>query len=304
VPDFRCTYRLQLSEQFGFRAARELAVGYIAELGASHLYLSPSLQARHGSSHGYDVVDPTRISEELGGEAEFRALCAAAREAGLGVVLDIVPNHMAVSEAENPFWRDRKLRAKFFDWDPATGWYRRFFDIDELAGVRVEDPEVFDVTHEKILELVHDGLVDGLRVDHPDGLANPREYLDRLRQSGANHVWVEKILHPGEALRDWPVEGTIVYRFGRDTLPSGGPHSFRAAPAFHEVKRRCRCIAILHGNGVERFEHGDVGRNDLAQARLLVVGQAGICGMIQDELNQRMTVMMAVSPAWAEVVSM
>jgi (1->4)-alpha-D-glucan 1-alpha-D-glucosylmutase len=216
VPDFRCTYRLQLSEQFGFRAARELAVAYIAELGASHLYLSPSLQARHGSTHGYDVVDPTRISEERGGESEFRALCEAAREAGLGVVLDIVPNHMTASEAENPFWRDRELRAKFFDWDPATGWYRRFFDIDELAGVRVEDAEVFGVTHEKILELVNDGLVDGLRVDHPDGLANPREYLDRLRQSGANHVWVEKILEPGERLRDWPVEGTTGYEFAND----------------------------------------------------------------------------------------
>ena len=216
MTDFRCTYRLQLTEQFGFRAARELAVPYIAELGASHLYLSPSLQARHGSTHGYDVVDPTRISEDLGGESEFRALCSAASEAGLGVVLDIVPNHMAASEEENPFWRDPDLRAKFFDWDPATGWYRRFFDIDELAGVRVEDAEVFEATHAKILELVHEGLVDGLRVDHPDGLANPREYLDRLRASGVNHVWVEKILEPGERLRAWPVEGTTGYEFAND----------------------------------------------------------------------------------------
>jgi (1->4)-alpha-D-glucan 1-alpha-D-glucosylmutase len=216
VPDFRCTYRLQLTDRFGFRAARELAVPYVAELGASHLYLSPSLQARLGSTHGYDVVDPTRISEDLGGEAEFRALCVAARDAGLGVVLDIVPNHMAASEEENPFWRDLDLRAKFFDWDRATGWYRRFFDIGDLAGVRVEDPEVFDVTHAKILELVRAGLVEGLRVDHPDGLANPREYLDRLRSRGAEHVWVEKILEPGEHLRDWPVEGTTGYEFAND----------------------------------------------------------------------------------------
>jgi (1->4)-alpha-D-glucan 1-alpha-D-glucosylmutase len=216
VPDFRCTYRLQLTDRFGFRAARELAVPYVADLGASHLYLSPSLQARHGSTHGYDVVDPTRISEDLGGEAEFRALCGAARDAGLGVVLDIVPNHMAASEEENPFWRDLDLRAKFFDWDRATGWYRRFFDIGDLAGVRVEDPEVFDVTHAKILELVRAGLVEGLRVDHPDGLANPREYLDRLRSRGAEHVWVEKILEPGEHLRDWPVEGTTGYEFAND----------------------------------------------------------------------------------------
>ena len=161
MTDFRCTYRLQLTEQFGFGAARELAVPYIAELGASHLYLSPVLQARHGSTHGYDVVDPTQISEDLGGEAEFRALCGAAREAGLGVVLDIVPNHMATSDDENPFWRDLGLREKFFDWDPASGWYRRFFDIGELGGVRVEDPDVFEVTHAKALELVQEASSTG-----------------------------------------------------------------------------------------------------------------------------------------------
>jgi (1->4)-alpha-D-glucan 1-alpha-D-glucosylmutase len=215
-PEFHCTYRLQLTEGFGFHAARSIALPYLAELGVSHLYLSPSLQARRGSMHGYDVVDPTRISEGLGGEAEFRALCEAAREAGLGVVLDIVPNHMATSEEENPFWADRELRAKFFDWDPKSGWYRRFFDIGELGGVRVEDPEVFEATHAKVLGLVHEGLIDGLRIDHPDGLANPREYLERLRDRGVHHVWVEKILEPGEPLRDWPVEGTTGYEFAND----------------------------------------------------------------------------------------
>jgi (1->4)-alpha-D-glucan 1-alpha-D-glucosylmutase len=216
MPDWRCTYRLQLTPSFGFRDARALAVPYVAELGASHLYLSPSLQARRGSLHGYDVTDPTRISAELGGEDAFRGLCEAAHDAGLGILLDIVPNHMATSDEENPFWRDPALRAKFFDWDPATGWYRRFFDIGDLAGVRVEDPDVFEATHAKVLELVHDGLVDGLRIDHPDGLANPREYLDRLRDHGVQHVWVEKILEPGEALRDWPVEGTTGYEFAND----------------------------------------------------------------------------------------
>jgi (1->4)-alpha-D-glucan 1-alpha-D-glucosylmutase len=216
MPDWRCTYRLQLTPAFGFRKAREIAVPYVAELGASHLYLSPSLQARHGSLHGYDVTDPTRISDDLGGEDEFRSLCAAAHDAGLGILLDIVPNHMATSEEENPFWRDPALRAKYFDWDPVTGWYRRFFDIGDLAGVRVEDPDVFDKTHAKVLELIHDDLVDGLRIDHPDGLANPREYLDRLRDNGAHHVWVEKILEPGEELRDWPVEGTTGYEFAND----------------------------------------------------------------------------------------
>jgi (1->4)-alpha-D-glucan 1-alpha-D-glucosylmutase len=216
VTEFRCTYRLQLHAEFGFRAAREVALPYIRDLGASHLYLSPSLQAQEGSMHGYDVVDPTRVSDDLGGEEELRALCDAAQEAGLGVLLDIVPNHMATSEAENRFWADPELRARFFDFDPASGWYRRFFDVGELAGVRVEDPEVFEVTHGKLLELVTEGLVEGLRIDHPDGLANPRAYLERLRERGAAHVWIEKILEPGEHLRAWPVEGTTGYEFAND----------------------------------------------------------------------------------------
>ncbi|HEX7582942.1 MAG TPA: alpha-amylase family glycosyl hydrolase, partial [Gaiellaceae bacterium] len=215
MTEFRCTYRLQLNGAFGFRAVREVALPYVRELGASHLYLSPSLQARHGSTHGYDVVDPTRVSDDLGGEDELRALCDAARAAGLGVILDIVPNHMAISE-ENRFWSDPALRATFFDTDPDSGWHRRFFDVDELAGVRVEDPEVFNVTHAKVLELVHDGLVEGLRIDHPDGLANPREYLERLRDRDVAHVWVEKIIEPGESLRSWPVEGTTGYEFAND----------------------------------------------------------------------------------------
>ena len=214
MPDFRCTYRLQLTERFGFRSVRETALPYLRELGISHLYLSPSLQARSGSTHGYDVADPTRISDDLGGETEFRAMCAAAHEAGLGVILDIVPNHMAADERENRFWADRELRARFFDWDSDSGWYRRFFDIGELAGVRVEDELVFERTHAKILELVRDGAVQGLRVDHPDGLANPREYLERLR---GIPVWVEKILGSGERLpADWPVEGTTGYEFAND----------------------------------------------------------------------------------------
>ena len=211
----RATYRLQLGPELGFREARAL-VPYLAELGVSHLYLSPSLQARHGSTHGYDVVDPTRVSEELGGEDELRALSAAARAAGLGIVLDIVPNHMAATD-ENPFWRDPLWRAKFFDLDWRTGIHRRFFDVGELAGVRMEDPEVWEVTHQKVVELARDGVVDGVRVDHPDGLANPRRYLERLREAGIERVWVEKILEPGERLRpEWPVEGTTGYEFLND----------------------------------------------------------------------------------------
>ena len=208
MAELRATYRLQLRPGFGFREAREV-VPYLEELGVSHLYLSPSLQAQAGSTHGYDVVDPTSISEDLGGEDEFRALCSA----GLGVVLDIVPNHMAASD-ENPFWRDPLWRAKFFDLDWRTGSHRRFFDVGELAGVRMEDPEVWEVTHAKVVALAREGVIDGVRVDHPDGLANPRRYLERLREAGIERVWVEKILEPGERLRgDWPVEGTTGYEF-------------------------------------------------------------------------------------------
>jgi (1->4)-alpha-D-glucan 1-alpha-D-glucosylmutase len=216
---FRATYRLQLGTDLDFAAARAL-VPYLAELGVSHLYLSPSLQARAGSTHGYDVVDPRRVSEELGGEAGLRALAQAAHEHGLGLVLDIVPNHMAADDA-NPFWTDPELRPTYFDLDPGDHdpthpGHRRFFDIDDLVGVRMEDPEVFAVTHAKILDLVGEGLVDGLRVDHPDGLADPAQYLRRLREAGAAHVWVEKILDPDEPLRDWPVDGTVGYEFAND----------------------------------------------------------------------------------------
>ena len=214
MTELRATYRLQLGGDFGFAAAREL-VPYLAQLGVSHLYLPPSFQAREGSTHGYDVVDPGSISNELGGEAEFHALIAAAREHGLGVILDIVPNHMATDE-RNRYWSDPALRTKFFDVDEKTGRHRRFFDIDHLAAVRQEDPEVFAETHKLALQLVRDGVVDGLRIDHPDGLADPAGYLQRLRDGGARHVWVEKILDPGEPLRDWPIEGTVGYEFLND----------------------------------------------------------------------------------------
>src|SRR5215217_4880295 len=210
--DFRALYRLQLTPSFGFAAARAL-VPYFRELGVSHLYLSPSLQAREGSTHGYDVVDPRRVSDTLGGEEELRRL----REAGLGLVLDIVPNHMAAVD-ENPFWRDERLREMYFDVDLRTGFHRRFFDIGELGGLKQEDEEVFWATHAKVIELVRAGLVDGVRVDHPDGLANPREYFERLAGEGVAHVWAEKILEPGEELRDWLVEGTTGYEFLNDAM--------------------------------------------------------------------------------------
>jgi (1->4)-alpha-D-glucan 1-alpha-D-glucosylmutase len=209
--DLRATYRLQLTPEFGFAAARAL-IPYLRDLGVSHLYLSPSLQARPGSRHGYDVIDPGRLSCDLGGREEFERLSSAAREAGMGLLLDVVPNHMA-ADPSNRYWADPELRSKFFDVDRATGRHRRFFDIDDLAGVRQEDPEVFAATHELVLGLVGEGLVDGVRIDHPDGLADPAGYLERLRSAGVSRVWVEKILGADERLREWPVCGTVGYEF-------------------------------------------------------------------------------------------
>jgi (1->4)-alpha-D-glucan 1-alpha-D-glucosylmutase len=221
VAALRATYRLQ---HMAFAQAREL-LPYFRDLGVSHLYLPPSFQARAGSMHGYDVVDPTRFSEELGGEREFDALAAEAKRLGLGLILDVVPNHMATDDA-NRYWADPALRTRFFDLDEDTGRHRRFFDIDHLAAVRQEDEHVFAETHRLALRLAREGTVDGLRVDHPDGLADPAGYLRALRDGGAQHVWVEKILDPGERLRDWPVEGTVGYEFLNDVAalfvdPSG-----------------------------------------------------------------------------------
>ena len=213
MSDLRATYRLQLGPNLRFGDVREL-VPYLTSLGITHLYLSPALTARSGSTHGYDVVDPTRVSESLGGEEGLRALAAA----GLQIILDIVPNHMGIGD-ENRWWADEDERVRVFDVDPETGHYRRFFDIDDLAGVRVEDPAVFELTHAKVLSLLADGVLDGLRIDHPDGLADPAGYLERLASAGASRVWVEKILshsHPPERLRDWPVSGTVGYEFLND----------------------------------------------------------------------------------------
>ncbi|MGP3982128.1 malto-oligosyltrehalose synthase [Streptomyces sp. KR80] len=280
------TYRLQLQPGFPFSAAAG-AVPYLASLGVSHLHLSPVLEAVPGSTHGYDVVDHSVVRAELGGEEGLRALSRTAREHGLGLVLDIVPNHMAVTVPERlnrPLWevlRDGpdSPYARWFDIDweahggrvllpvlggrlgeelrhiqvdgdvvryhrhefpvrPGTGhlplpelldaqWYRlgwwrlartelnyrRFFTISDLIGVRVQDPEVFRATHAKVLQLLREGVVDGLRIDHPDGLADPREYLGRLdRATGGRWTVVEKILTGDEQLpADWPVAGTTGY---------------------------------------------------------------------------------------------
>lgn len=278
------TYRLQLQPEFPFGSA-EAAVPRLAALGVSHLHLSPVLEAVPGSTHGYDVVDPTRVRGELGGEAGLRSLARTAHEHGLGLVVDIVPNHMAASPRHNhALWEVLREGpgspyARWFDidWDAQGGqlllpvlghrlgeelahlkadgdvlryhdhvfplregtgslplpqlldaqWYRpvwwrtartelnyrRFFSISELIGVRVEDPEVFTATHGTLLRLIDEGVIDGLRVDHPDGLADPDTYLRRLHQAtGGRWTVVEKILAAHEALPAvWPVAGTTGY---------------------------------------------------------------------------------------------
>jgi len=365
------TYRAQLHSRFGFDDVGAVAP-YLADLGVSHLYASPYLQAAPGSSHGYDVVDHSRVNGELGGAAAHRRMCDALGAAGLGQILDIVPNHMAIGGRENAWWWDvlengpSSLYAAYFDvdWDPpeaklrhkvllavlgdhygrvleagelalareggsfvvryhehvapiapptmdgvlaaaaercasaeleslatALGrlpastltdrdsvrerhrdkevladrlaalcddveavaeavdamvaetnadpdhldavlerqnyrlayWrtagreldYRRFFDITTLIGLRVEDPQVFEDTHRLVLGWVADGTLDGLRVDHPDGLRDPEGYLARLAEAtGGAWVVVEKILEPGEELPStWPVAGTTGYDF-------------------------------------------------------------------------------------------
>ncbi|MDP1027270.1 malto-oligosyltrehalose synthase [Sphingomonas sp. KR1UV-12] len=296
----RATYRLQMHSEFTFADATAI-VPYLADLGISHAYLSPITVATKGSTHGYDVVDPTRINPELGGEEGFRALVAALREHGMGTIIDIVPNHMGVAGGENAWWNDVLARgeasefAGVFDIDfsrpivlPVLGdplpkaladgaiaiegdevvaygehrfplrpkdhgvgavegedlaalldrqhyrlaWWRtaddelnwrRFFTVNELAGVRVGQEPVFERTHALFFRLWQEGLIDGVRIDHVDGLTDPATYCRRLRarfdaMSRADGVpaiiWVEKILGAGEPLAaDWGIDGTSGYDF-------------------------------------------------------------------------------------------
>lgn len=321
----RATYRIQLHDGFTFADAERL-VPRLVDLGISHLYLSPILEAVPGSMHGYDVIDPGRIRASLGGQAGLRSLAATAHDHGLGLLADIVPNHVGLISPGNPWWwdtlangpngrygrhldvhwqdgphgqptlllpelgerlddalvrdalqlahvedgRDPAWRLAYYDhaWPLAPGtleatgldptdvtgtiqriredrdllralldrqhyqlgfWrranqeldHRRFFDIDTLGAVRVEDPAVFDDVHAAILPLVADGTIDGLRIDHPDGLADPVGYLEDLRAAVGPEAWivVEKILEHGERFRpEWPVAGTVGYELAAPTL--------------------------------------------------------------------------------------
>jgi (1->4)-alpha-D-glucan 1-alpha-D-glucosylmutase len=212
------TYRLQCNCDFDLHAATRL-IPYLQRLGVDCIYCSPLFTATRGSAHGYDVTDPTTVNPELGGRPALDAFSRAAHDAGITVLIDIVPNHQAAND-ENPYWR-RMCETHEPGWFDAT-WidgelvYRRFFDIGGLAGVRVEDPAVFAATHVLIRDLIEAGAVDALRVDHVDGLANPGEYLRRLHDlTGGAYVVVEKILARDERLSsEWPVAGTTGYEIG------------------------------------------------------------------------------------------
>lgn len=231
------TYRLQFNRQFRFEDARGL-VPYLHRLGISDLYASPISKARKGSQHGYDVTDPTCLNPELGTETDFDALVQELKSHKMGLLLDIVPNHLAASP-ENPWWMDvldkgrESPYASFFDMDwlafgetknKATG-YRRFFDIGDLVGIRVEAYQVFEALHSLVLRLIAEGKITGLRIDHIDGLYDPLGYLLQLqhciahqtsevREKADFYVLVEKILADNETLpEEWPVFGTTGYDF-------------------------------------------------------------------------------------------
>jgi (1->4)-alpha-D-glucan 1-alpha-D-glucosylmutase len=225
----RATYRLQLNPAFGFVAA-ESRLGYFAKLGVSHLYLSPITQAAKGSTHGYDLTDPTVISDDLGGADAFRSLSRRAAELDIGLLIDIVTNHMAADAERNLWWRDVLERgrassyASFFDidWEVSTAGdlsYRRFFDINSLVAVCSQHQDVFNAFHELPKKLLDEGLIDGIRVDHIDGLDSPHTYLRRLRALLRADAWivVEKILASDEELpQSWDVDGSTGYEFGAD----------------------------------------------------------------------------------------
>ncbi|MDQ1899342.1 malto-oligosyltrehalose synthase [Paracoccus sp. WLY502] len=337
------TYRIQLRDGVDFARVTQL-LPYLEDLGISHLYLSPIFQASTGSTHGYDIIDPTRIDPALGGREGFDALAHAARERGLGIILDIVPNHTAFT-LENPWLLDvlkhgpasRYARHFDIDWEagplilpflpepfekmladgafraadgmwqfgdvsvplaegsPATDdlralheaqpWrlvhyelerdgitHRRFFNVTSLIGMRVEDRAVFEDTHSLIFDLVRSGQVQGLRVDHIDGLADPATYLDWLHQALPDTpVWVEKILVGHETLPpEWKTVGTTGYDAARliaraFTDPSGIEeldHAWRLATGidsdFRDELRQAKLDVLDNELAAERRQLRDM----------------------------------------------
>jgi (1->4)-alpha-D-glucan 1-alpha-D-glucosylmutase len=288
----RATLRLQFHKGFTFADAEAL-VPYFAALGISHVYASPITTARLGSMHGYDVTDPTNVNPELGGEDALRRLVDALRREQMGLIVDIVPNHMAAT-LENAWWVDvlhegrgsRYARWFDIDWDsedpelhgkvflpwltmprreadtddlglPTPGaWYagwwrtagdrinwRRFFDINDLVCLRMEEDEAFEAVHAMIARLYAEGLIDGVRVDHIDGLADPAGYCHKLRQRldpsnpAGPYLVVEKILLRGETLSgDWGCDGTTGYDFMDEV--SALQHDPAAQPVLAEAWAR------------------------------------------------------------------
>ncbi|AZG43743.1 malto-oligosyltrehalose synthase [Gordonia insulae] len=280
------TYRIQLTPDFGFADVIDV-LPQIAYLGVSHLYLSPIGRAMAGSTHGYDWVPPPAVATALGGLSGLRDLRRAAGAHGLGLIIDIVPNHTGVADPRQNPWFGDLLRygagsryAGYFDvdfstdngadgkialpvlaadgdlsplavddghlryydhvfptapgsassgtpidvhdrqhyrlvpWDSGLIGYRRFFTVNELAGLRQEDPTVYAATHRWLQDLVAEDLIDGVRVDHPDGLWDPQAYLRSLRADVGDDrlIYVEKILAPDESLEPTlPVQGTTGY---------------------------------------------------------------------------------------------
>lgn len=280
----RSTYRLQITPEWDLADAAAL-VPYLEKLGADWIYLSPVLAAEPGSEHGYDVVDHGEIDDSRGGDWALAKVAKRARGAGLGVLIDIVPNHVGVGTPALSVWwwdvlskgRESEHAAAFdIDWDAGNGKlrlpvlgdggkeldalriedgelhyydhrfpiadgteggspievhgrqhyelmnyrradaelnYRRFFAVNTLAGVRVELREVFEMTHSQVRQWVENDWMDGLRIDHPDGLADPGGYLDDLAElTKHRYVLVEKIVEGDEQLpTSWQCAGTTGY---------------------------------------------------------------------------------------------
>ena len=460
MTSLRATYRVQLRPGFGFSEAAELA-DYLEELGVTHLYTSPYLQAAKGSQHGYDVVDHRRVNEELGGAAGFQKLKTELAARGLKQLVDLVPNHMAIGTADNAWWWDvlengpASRFASYFDVDwhledhadnrillPILGeryadaltsgllevtredarffvlyreqrlpvapralgdplgkaaarvaapelaffadalaslpkpeeadqasrarrhrdmrvletllsrlfssreelaravdeelaamsgdavrldaflehqnwrlgfWryalgelsYRRFFDVATLVGLRVEEPKVFEDVHALVLGWLQDGTIDGLRIDHIDGLRDPTEYLEQLRRRAPN-TWivVEKILAPGEPMPErWPIDGTTGYELVRlmDGVfvdPSSEPvldrvwHEFGGdqAPIAEQARRaRLDVIRTLLASERDRL---------VALARRLVSGEPTLRDVTTRELTLALTELLASYPVY------